>query len=403
MPTFLPFLGAVKAPTASRVVCALFVALTVNCGPASTPHASPGPATGPLPIASHIVAPNAPAEAAPSAPDAGEPPAAPSPAIAAPGPQLSVDLPYPLDARPRDPDPAQAAADDEELARWNVGGSSDPNSISSQTSYHPGTRVVVDTRPAKRRAGAPPLPAPRGLTYQRVQAQTRSRGYWPFRSCFERGQREKKGPGGETRVAFSIGTRGKVTAARLLDTKLENAASAACMVREVLKLDFSPAPRSKLRMVASIQVYPGDADLPAAPDAAVVASLPRGDFDPEAVRARVTAKQAELDACFVDARRVDPALWGRLALSVILEMDGSVHRVTEVESHFPSASATRCAQVLLSGVVFPSVNGKPFSFVVPLRLAPNPELDALGDQPSSETKKGPGDNPSPSAINEDGD
>jgi hypothetical protein len=399
MPTFLPFFGAVKAPTASLVVCALFVGLAVNCGPASAPHVHPGPPTGPLPTASGSTA-NPPAIAELGPPDAGGAPvdAGSTPEPAPPSPaQFSIDLPYPQDARPRAADPARAAAEDEELARWNVGGSSDPNSISSQASYHPGTRVVVDTRPAKRRAGAPPLPAPRGLTHQRVQAQARSRGYWPFRVCFERGQREKKGPGGETRVAFSIGTRGKVTAARLLDSKLENAASAACMVREVQKLEFSPAPASKLRMVATIQVYPGDTDLPVVPDAAVVASLPRGEFDPEAMRARIVAKQTELDACLSEARRADPVLWGRLALSVILEIDGSVHRVTEVESHFPNASATRCAQALISSVVFPSVNGKPFSFVVPLRLVPDPTRDAG----LAETKKGPGETPSPSATTDD--
>ncbi|MEI9940034.1 MAG: hypothetical protein WDO69_22665 [Pseudomonadota bacterium] len=309
----------------------------------------------------------------------------------APAPLVSVDLPYPVDARPRARDPIQAAADDEELARWDLGGSADPSSVSSQASYHPGTRVVVDTRPAKRRPGAPALPPPRGLTYQRVQAQTRSHGYWPFRLCFELGQHDKKGAGGETRVAFTIGTRGKVRATRLLDSTLGNAAIAACLAREVFKLEFTPAAPSVLRMVASIRIYPGDAELPPVPDAAVVASLPRGEFDPEAVRARVTAKQIELDACFAGVRQTDPTLWGRLALAVILELDGSVHRVTEVESHFPNAAATRCAQVLVSSVVFPSVNGRPFSFVVPLRLSPNAAL----------AKTGPDESPSPSESSDD--
>ncbi|HYQ29601.1 MAG TPA: hypothetical protein VER04_20365 [Polyangiaceae bacterium] len=399
MPTFLPFLRAVKTPAASLLVCASILGVGVNCSPRGVPHTAPGPATGPLPNATvGVTKPPSPVERASAAgasdtpSDAGALPSASLP----PTPLLAVDLPYPVDARPRAQDPAQAAAEDEELARWNVGGSSDPNAASSQASFHPGTRVVVDTRPAKRRAGAPALPAPRGLTYQRVLAQARSRGYWPFRLCFERGQRDKPTSasgqrdkpalGGETRVAFTIGTRGKVTAARLLDSKLGNASTAACMVREVNKLEFSPAPASKLRMVAMIQVYPGDAELPVAPDPAVVAALPRGDFDPEVVRARVTEKQAELDACFADARRADPALWGRLALSVILEIDGSVHRISEVESHFPSATATRCAQVVLSSVVFPSVNGKPFSFVIPLRLSPNTV---------PQTTTGPDENPSP--------
>ncbi|HYQ30811.1 MAG TPA: hypothetical protein VER04_26445, partial [Polyangiaceae bacterium] len=68
-----------------------------------------------------------------------------------------------------------------------------------------------------------------------------------------------------------------------------------------------------------------------------------------------------------------------------------VHRVSEVESHFRNATATRCAQILLSSVVFPSVNGKPFSFVVPLRLSPNTAL----------AKTGPDENPSPFEVSDD--
>ncbi|HET7543285.1 MAG TPA: AgmX/PglI C-terminal domain-containing protein [Polyangiaceae bacterium] len=391
MPTFLPFPRAVKAPAVGLAVCALIFGSGASCLPACSaqpilsaasapvpPLAAGGAANPSSPPGLNVAAATAPLSNAGAAPRLDTPPA----------PLIVIDLPYPVDARPRAADPAQAAADDEELARWNVGGSSDPNAVSNQASYHPGTRVVVDTRPAKRRSGAPPLPPPKELTYQRVQAQARSRGYWPFRSCFEHGQREKKSAGGETRVAFTIGTRGKVSAARLLDSKLGNAESAACLVREVLKLEFTPAPAKKLRMVASIQIYPGDAELPTEPEGPAVA-LPGGEFDPEAMRARVLQKQAELESCFDRARRADPALWGRLALSVILEIDGSVHRVSEVESHFPNASATRCAQVLVSSLVYPSVNGKPFSFVVPLRLGP---------PTAPERRTGPDESPSPSDV-----
>ena len=393
MPTFLPFVRAVK-PAAELIVYALIFGLGVNCLPPDAPHASPGPATGPLTpaVASASSQPAAAAERElldehMALSDAGAQ-LSESPALT---PLINVDLPYPADAPPAAQDPAQAATAAEELARWNLGGSADPTAVSSQGSYHPGTRVVVDTRPAKRRSGAPALPSPRGLTHQRIQAQSRSRGYWPFRLCFELGQQDKKGPGGETRVAFTIGTRGKVSAARLLDSKLGSSAS-ACMVREMLKLEFTPAPRNKLRMVASIRIYPGDAELPAAPNPAVLASLARAEFDPEAARARVIAKQSELDACFAEARSADPELWGRLALSVILEIDGSVHRVTEVESHFPNAAATRCAQVLVSSLIFPSVNRKPFIFVLPLRLSPN----------AAHAKTGPDDeSPSPSEVSDE--
>ncbi|MEO6602278.1 MAG: hypothetical protein ABIQ16_20520 [Polyangiaceae bacterium] len=391
--TFLPFPRAVKAPALSLGVCALFglgalsAVSSSACAHGSAARYVPGPKAGPEPAIAESGALVQP-ELALDAGGLGAPIEAAPPSTNAPQSfELSIDLPYPVNARPRSESPMQAAAEDEDLARWNVGGSADPNSPSSNASYHPGTRVVVDTRPAKLRPGAVRGPAPRGLTLDRVQATARSRGYWPFRLCFEAGQREKKSIGGETRVAFTISTSGRVRAARLLDSHLGNSISAACLVREVLKLQFSPRPPRALAMVASIKIWPGDAELPSASEPSSVSLLPGGAFDPAAMRARVVEKQAALEACFSDARRPDPKLWGRLALVVILEVDGSVHRVSEVESHFPNATATRCAQVLISNVQFPSVNGKPFSFVVPLRLIPDRTANAT--QPSPEGDPSP--------------
>ena len=331
----------------------------------------------------------------PSTTDAGR--AEPSSIEAAPGaadmtgPEVVVEQPYPIDARPRSPNPLQAAAEDEDLARWNIGGSADPSYPSSQASYHPGTRVVVDTRLAKRRSGALASVAPsRGLTAERVQAQARSHGYWPFRLCFEAGQREKKGSGGETRVAFTIGPRGKVKHAWLLDSKLENPKTAACLVHEASKLEFAPAPPRALSMVASVRIWPGDAELPALPEGPLSIAT-GGAFDPSSVRALVASKQAQINACFAEAQRTDPALWGRLALAAILEVDGTVHRISEVESHFPNAAAARCVQTLIAGIVFPSVNGKPFTLVLPLRLTPRTRTEQAGPDAS----------PSPTPLDED--
>ncbi|MES1172775.1 MAG: hypothetical protein ABUL62_00505 [Myxococcales bacterium] len=403
MLTFLPFLRAVKAPARSIGVCALFglapllSASSSGCARGETVHALPGPATGPQPAftANSATSAGLHTELPPDAGAAVATGGALAASSGAPLLQLDIDLPYPVDARPRSANPMQAAAEDEELARWNLGGSADPSSPSSNASYHPGTRVVVDTRQAKLRPGAVRGPAPRGLTLARVQATARSRGYWPFRLCFEAGQRQKKSDGGETRVAFTIGTHGHVRAARLLDSHLGNPSSAACLVREVLKLEFSPRPPRAMAMVASIKIWPGDAELPSAPEPSAVSLPPGGAFDPVAMRARVLDKRVALEACFSDARRADPKLWGRLALSVILEMDGSVHRVSEVESHFPSSTATRCAQILLSSVLFPSVDGKPFTFVVPLRLSPDKNANAT--QPSPEEDPSPAEGTSDDA------
>lgn len=335
-----------------------------------------GPPTGPLRAPDAVSTPPLPAvstadavRADPSSADAA-PEAAAVSAL-----EVVIEQPYPIDARPRSSIPMQAAAEDEELARWNIGGSADPSYPSSQASYHPGTRVVVDTRLAKRRTGAlASVPPARGLTPERVQAQARSRGYWPFRLCFEAAQREQKGSGGETRVAFTIGLRGKVKRAWLLDSKLKNAKTAACLVHEASKLEFTPAPPRPLSMVASIRVWPGDADLPALPEGPlpIVAG---GGFDADAARGLVAAEQAQINACFAEARHTDPSLWGRLALAAILEVDGTVHRISEVESHFPNAVAAHCVQKLIAGIVFPSVNNKPFTLVLPLRLSPRASVE----------------------------
>ena len=336
-------------------------------------HLSAGPPTGPV-RAAPTNTPSQPAtQTAASQPSSAATPDEPSAGetLALHGAtELSFEQPYPADARPRAASLEQALADDEELARWNTGGTDDPNYPSSQASFHPGTRVVVDAHFARRGAGKSRA-AGHGLSAERVQAQVRSKGYWPFRLCFEAAQREQKGLGGETRVRFTISARGTVSAARLVASELHNGASSACLVTELRKLRFSPPPANHVEVDTSIRIWPGDAELPPLSDSPPQAIDTGSGFDPAAVRLRVANRQAEFAACFSEARRSDPNLWGRLALAVVLEVDGTVHRVSEVESHFPNAAAARCAAAALSTIVFPSVSGKPFSFVLAMRLAPS--------------------------------
>jgi len=393
MPTFLSFRRAVKALAESRAVCALLTGLTfasvgIGCVSHRVELASPGPTASPV-RAAPTRRPEPPA-ILPSGNGTTEtvterarvPLPEPSPASA----ELTFEDPYPLDARPHSANPQQAASDDEELARWNLGGTADPGNLPSPASFHPGTRVVVDAELAHHSAKHAREPA-RGRDIERVQAQARSKGYWPFRNCFEAGQRDKPGLGGETRIRFTVSAHGNVSAPRVLSSELRNAESSACLLSELGKLKFSPPPARRLEVVTSIRIWPGDAELP---PASAVATMPidtSSGFEPATVRARAASKSAELRACFDDARRRDPGLWGRLALAIVLEIDGSVHRVSEVESHFPNAAAARCAAATLSTVRFPSVGGKPFSFVVALRLPPRnaPERDANTSSPAGVT------------------
>lgn len=374
MPTLLSFRLAVKALGKSLGVCAaVFLPVSfVNCASRGAEHPAPGPATGLVREAPTSALNDAGAVATLDARDAAIV-AAPVAVASAPVVSTSLDLsfeqPYPSDARPRAENPLKAAADDEELARWNIGGTSDPNYVSSQASFHPGTRVVVDADfPGPHRK---PRRNARGLTAERIQAQTRAKGYWPFRLCFEAGQRERKDAGGETKVRFSIGVRGTVLSAHLISTELRNRRTTDCLLTELRKLRFAPVPARRTDVITSIRIWPGDVDLPETTPAPAAAIETGNGFDPAAIGARVLAKRAELNACFDEPRRTDPTLWGRLALTVILEVDGTVHRVNEIESHFPNAAAARCVAATVSGMVFPSVNGKPFTFVLAFRLAPS--------------------------------
>jgi hypothetical protein len=318
--------------------------------------------------------------------------------LAQPSPEsteLTFEDPYPLDARPHAADPLQATSEDEELARWNLGGTADPGNLPNPASFHPGTRVVVDVELARHSPKHAREPA-RGRDVERIQAQARSKGYWPFRNCFEAGQRDKPGLGGETRIRFTVSAHGNVSATRLLSSELRNAESSACLLSELRKLKFSLPPARRVEVVTSIRIWPGDAELPPSSAAVAMPIDTSSGFEPATVRARATSKSAELRACFDEARRGDPGLWGRLALAIVLEIDGSVHRVSEVESHFPNATAARCAAATLSTVRFPSVGGKPFSFVLALRLAPRGAAPGSGANAGTSSPSGVMLTPQPS-------
>ncbi|HEY4104622.1 MAG TPA: hypothetical protein VGM44_12060, partial [Polyangiaceae bacterium] len=183
MPTFLSFRRAVKAHSESLGVYALLSLLALGCASGAAPRPAPGPFSRPvranptsLPNATARIGPvvDASAAARDSNAQAAEPDAGLSIALA-------FEVPYPLDLRPRASNALRAAADDEDLARWNVGGTADPNYVSSQASFHPGTRVVVDAHFANQRK--PTSTRAHGLDAERVQAEVRSKGYWPFRLC----------------------------------------------------------------------------------------------------------------------------------------------------------------------------------------------------------------------------
>ena len=292
---------------------------------------------------------------------------------------ISVEPAYTPGHRPKPSGEVAAAGDDEFVARWNLGGNGDPSYVPNQPSFHPGTRVVVDTHVVypKLPSGAAGTKA-KGLTARRVLAQARSRGYWPFRVCYEAGLAENSELAGETRLRFTIGPRGGILAARLLKTELRTKSVAACVVKRVRALRFDPAPGRKVDVDLSVEFWPGDAPLSieAAPGPSMDAATERS------IVAALTSQQPQIEACYAAGVARDAALWGRVALQCEVGAEAKAVTIEERESRFPDSSVVDCLKSVFSELVFPaSARGK--TVVVAIRLGQPP---ASGDAGAPQTQ-----------------
>jgi hypothetical protein len=265
---------------------------------------------------------------------------------------------YAPGARPGATAELSALEDTERLARYDAGGSSDPDHPARDPAFHPAPRVVVTlTQLLPRPRKAPPL-----------QAHARRNGYWPIRACYEPGLRRHQDLSGKTRLRVTLGARGSVLGARRLSGDLGDAEVARCLVSAFRKLRF-PAPGRKVDADWEIALYPGDMpvpDLPVSP-ASAAAKLPA---PAAALDAALLPRREALASCLVAARRRDPELWGRLAVELTLTASGTVSRVAEVESNFADGYATACVERQLAVVLFPAPATAGARIIVALRLEP---------------------------------
>lgn len=359
-------------PTAQRPIDA---PQATHAAPASSANGVPGAGSGPR-IDSGS-SPPAVAQIAAAARDGDEPI---TPGHSGPGSLFAFELETLPPARPAGA--IAASTFDEELARWNLGGNGDPAHPSNRERYHPAARVVVDAISVSRRL---PQKA-RGdlLTSTKLVAQARSSGYWPFRLCLEAGLRRDPELGGITKVRITLGRRGRVLHARLMNTELRERAIAACVVRAARQLRFSAPPRA-LDADLSVQLWPGDAPLPAVgdPGSAVRA-------DSAALASHWEEELAAAARCFAAGLERDPALWGRIALRVRWSSSGAVSSVEEHGTRFPDPAVTRCMLDALQRARPPLQSSFP-ELVLAVRA---------GTPPPSPTERGPEnerrtDSPSP--------
>jgi hypothetical protein len=307
-------------------------------------------------------------------PDAGAPV---TPATPAPPPALAEPA-WPLGERPRPDGAVQASVADEELARWNVGGSSDPSARSNRPGFHVAPRVKVDTVVRSRRM--PEQSSKKGvLSKVGVLAQARNRGYWPFRVCFEAGLRADAASKGKTRVRITLGRDGRASASRLLATELRHPDVATCLVNRARTLRFAPGPTGRTEVDVTVDLSPGDAPLPGVTVPAPPPAASPGKIDVGAVTGVLGTALPAAAACFTRRAARDPKLWGRVGLRVGLGADGAILLLEENESRFPDRDVVACIVTAVRALPFPPPLGGPASFTWGVRLGGPPPPGAPGE------------------------
>lgn len=296
---------------------------------------------------------------------------------AAPAPETAIEVerPYKLYERPRPKGTVYAAGRDQVLARWNVGGTSDPSFSSNRPGYHPWPRVRVDTKilsghlphraPWNRRTGH----RRHVLSVARVQAEARANGYWPFRLCSEAGLRRDQKMHGQTVMRFSITTHGRVAHAWTVRSKPTDGELKTCLRHALGKLEFKPAPGRRVDVELSVKLWPGDAPVPliGPPDPDKAPDNP-GQLDVSAIEKATADVPAAVRSCYRAALEHDPHLWGRIQFRVDLDDKGRVQHVAENESRFPVRSVAHCGIEALRKCGFHAAKGGALSFVYALRL-----------------------------------
>jgi len=273
---------------------------------------------------------------------------------------VELERPNVPNRRSRAQGEVQAAVQDEELARWNIGGNSDPNYLSNRLRFHPGARVVVDARVL----GAWGRRGSVTSAERVVQARARRTGYWPFRLCYEAALRRDPTLTVDHRVRLSADRAGRVRAVYAV-TSLKDAELQSCLGDKVLDLDLRELPARRIDVELRIRFWPGDVPLPAWD--------PESDFslDPPELTASLEradrlwqAARRQLTACAQQGRRRDPKLWGRIAFRVEFGDSGAVAALRQYETRFPDPDVSACVQSVVGALALPEKPGSPLVFAL---------------------------------------
>ena len=237
---------------------------------------------------------------------------------------VADEPPYAPGARRRNKGGVAASSEEDDVAKWNRGGP-DVAASSNAKAPHPAPRVKVDVVQVRGK-----------IQEADVLRLARSKGYWPFRLCFEDGLRRTPKLHGKVRFRVAVGSGGAVRGVHKVASELEDADVVSCVLKAARKVVLSSPERGTPDVTLEVSFWPGDTPVPGA-------SLPPASPRvPDAVLTSLRARWEDVRTCYASGLLRTPELWGRLALKLRVAASGRIVEASEVESRFPDQDVAEC-------------------------------------------------------------
>ncbi|HHH11572.1 MAG TPA: AgmX/PglI C-terminal domain-containing protein, partial [Sorangium sp.] len=232
---------------------------------------------------------------------------------------ITIEAPYKYGQRATPTTRAAYLADIRERRRWNDGGVGTLLGHLPAPPGHPDPRVIVNVEKVRG-----------GQRARTLQVVARRYHWMNIIRCYRLGAYKDQTLRGWTEARLEVTRRGEVKSARLLSTKLKDAAVAHCMVDTLKKLTF-PSAGSGTSVWLRMRVGPGDE--PQRPPTDVLEAGP-GSLPQEGIIATVEAAYPAFEACYRQALDVAPGLWGRIVIRFHVDRRGKVDEAFQTESRF---------------------------------------------------------------------
>ena len=265
---------------------------------------------------------------------------------------------YAPGARARARGAIAASADDEMVAKWNRGGfGTEDDAPPGTKAPHPAPRIKVDVVRVKGR-----------VSQGDVQRLARSKGYWPFRLCYEEGLRRSQNMHGAITLRMTLAASGAARNVRKVAAALDDPAVVACAVKAARSLVLAAPERGAPEVALEISFWPGD-------DPIRAATAPNVPFDSRAIVTAMRDRWAAVKTCYQAGIERRPGLWGRLAVRLRIAPSGEIVESSEIESRFPDADVALCA---IRALARAPIGPRPAETVVvyALRFSTAPSADA---------------------------